>query len=831
MQAKAASDALAQVRAAVTSARKSAAQGGENALDAEYAPARRRTAAARELAGAVGFERIFEDGTMQVTDLDDRALFSQTLVFDDLSYQTAREEDQRRMLVLLSELLRSVGDDVMLQFNLVNYPSEHAGRERVFFEAHGDCDPALPAEYNEVLNDKMKEGVSNLRRERYLTLSVSQTGYEQARAKLAGKRSAVTARFSALGTQARLLDGAARTGLVRRLLRPGLQAPPFSYEQLYLNKGWTAKDFCLPASVDWAPQERHDMWRADGKLFRAIAVEGIGSRLTDMAIPSVVDLPYQMNVSIHLKPLGEASSAEFVRAKSAYIDSEIVQRQQKAVQKGYDAALLPSDLAYAKNDADDLMEQIEHDGQKLFRYSCTIVVWADTAEELDRASQAVADELHGASIISRIMDYFQREGMNSALPLAHDHSPYSRYLTTTQAAMAAMPFATVELDDAGGGYYGQNRVSHNLVLLNRLELDNPAGFIFGTPGAGKSFSVKREITNTYLQHPRDEIIVIDPKNEYSPIVEALDGSVFFLGMGSDTHLNPLDMTGFSGDMARRMEKKTEFLLAFMEQACGEGGMSGVESAIVARSIQDLYSRFSASGTAPVLSDLRRVLEVQPEPEAESMAVALELYTAGAFGYFDHETAGRLGSRLTCFAFKDLGKTMRTMAMLVTLDYAWARMMVNYGRGVNTWLYIDEVQSFFSGGQSVFEYFNRFWSEGRAFGLVATGISQLPERILEHPEAKHLMDNSEFKLLLKQGDKNRRLITEMCGLSEQQERCIDSTTPAGAGLLVAAGARVPVEDDWPRGRLYDLWNTKPTETASARARAHRQAPDGGEAGGL
>lgn len=813
------------MRGVIAATKKSAAQGGDNALDVEFAPARKKTAAARKLSGMIGFERIFEDGTMQVTDLDDRALFSQTLSFDDLSYQTAREEDQRRMLVLLSELLRSVGDDVMLQLNLVNYPSEHAGSERVFFVSHGDCDPSLPQEYNRVLNDKMKEGVSNLRRERYLTVSVSQSGYEQARAKLAGKRSAITARFSALGTQARLLDGCARTDLVRRLLRPGLNPPPFSYEQLYLNKGWTVKDFCCPASINWSPNGHHDMWEADGKFFRAIAIEGIGSRLTDMAIPSVVDLPHQMNVSIHLKPLGEAASAEFVRAKSAYIDGEIVQRQQKAVQKGYDAALLPSDLAYAKNDADDLMEQIEHDGQKLFVYSCTIVTWADTVEELERASQAIADELHSASIVSRTMDYFQREGMNSALPCGHDHSPYSRYLTTTQAAMASMPFATVELDDDGGGYYGQNRVSHNLVLLNRLELDNPAGFIFGTPGAGKSFSVKREITNTYLQHPRDEIIVIDPKNEYSPIVEALDGSVFFLGMGSDTHLNPLDMTGFSGDVSRRMEKKTEFLLAFMEQACATGGMSGVESAIVARVIQQLYEKFSGSPMSPVLSDLRSELEKQPEPEAETMAVALELYTTGAFGYFDHETSGQLGSRLTCFAFKDLGKTMRTMAMLVTLDYAWARMMANYDRGVNTWLYIDEVQSFFSGGSSVFEYFNRFWSEGRAFGLVATGISQLPERILEHPEAKHLMDNSEFKLLLKQGDKNRRLITEMCALSEQQERCIDTTTPAGAGLLIAAGARVPVEDDWPHGQLYDLWNTKPTETASGRAAAFREQAAG------
>lgn len=88
-------------------------------------------------------------------------------------------------------------------------------------------------------------------------------------------------------------------------------------------------------------------------------------------------------------------------------------------------------------------------------------------------------------------------------------------MTTAQVAIQ-MPFATQELAQAGGGYYGQNKQSSNLVLCNRKRLASPMGFVAGKPGSGKSFSVKREIENTILAYPDDEIIILDPAGEYSP---------------------------------------------------------------------------------------------------------------------------------------------------------------------------------------------------------------------------------------------------------------------------------------------------------------------------
>ncbi|MPM38805.1 hypothetical protein SDC9_85435 [bioreactor metagenome] len=49
-------------------------------------------------------------------------------------------------------------------------------------------------------------------------------------------------------------------------------------------------------------------------------------------------------------------------------------------------------------------------------------------------------------------------------------------------------------------------------MVDRKKLKNPNGLILGTPGSGKSFSAKREITNTFLI-TTDDIIICDPEAE------------------------------------------------------------------------------------------------------------------------------------------------------------------------------------------------------------------------------------------------------------------------------------------------------------------------------
>ena len=163
-------------------------------------------------------------------------------------------------------------------------------------------------------------------------------------------------------------------------------------------------------------------------------------------------------------------------------------------------------------------------------------------------------------------------------------------------------------------------------------------------------------------------------------------------------------------------------------------------------------------------------------------------------------------------------------MLTALEAVRNRMYANFERGVTTWLYIDEVQSLFA-HPTVVEYFARLWREGRKFGLICTGISQNTSHMLANAEARDMVLNSEFFLLHKQSTADLDAWAEMLQLSATERGYIGDAVKPGEGLLISAGIRVPITDDFPKGPLYDLWNTKPAEVAEREMRrAAREAKE-------
>lgn len=66
--------------------------------------------------------------------------------------------------------------------------------------------------------------------------------------------------------------------------------------------------------------------------------------------------------------------------------------------------------------------------------------------------------------------------------------------------------------DKGGIYYGENAISHNLIMCNKANLLNQSAFLLGVPGSGKSFSAKELIVFLALA-TQDDILVCDPERE------------------------------------------------------------------------------------------------------------------------------------------------------------------------------------------------------------------------------------------------------------------------------------------------------------------------------
>jgi hypothetical protein len=118
-------------------------------------------------------------------------------------------------------------------------------------------------------------------------------------------------------------------------------------------------------------------------------------------------------------------------------------------------------------------------------------------------------------------------------------------------------------------------------------------------------------------------------------------------------------------------------------------------------------------------------------------------------------------------------------------------------------------------RDVISHFCRFWAEGRKYNMIATGITQNATAMLGHKEARNLVANSEFFLLHKQSSQDKAAWIEMLGLSDLEASYIDEGINPGEGLLIAGATHVPIKDDFPKGELYDLFNTKPDEIAELK----------------
>ena len=757
-----------------TGGRKDASKGAE----AERQRRRRERDRSREMAAYVGYDAMYRDGIAQVMP----GMFSQTVEFSDISYQSARKEARETASTVMSSLFNYFPADSHVQLQVVNapIPADEVGR-KVFFEPGERATSGLAEEYNRILNDKMREGVSNLVRHRYLTYAVGADDVDAAVPKLARIRGDVEQTLARIRCSSRALDGAERLELLQGQLRPGSRFE-FSWDKLSPTSGARTKDFVMPSTLDFKPEGRSDCFRSDGRYGAVLAVRSFGSVIEETYLASIIDLPLPLNVTLHVQPIAQSEALALVKRQIDWMDKEIIDEQMSAVKKGYDYQILPPELRFSKEEAEELLDFLRNKSERLFVYTGLGYTWADSLEELDRRVQQVTSVAQGCTIGLEPLHFRQRQALNSVLPLGDNHVIVSRYLTTGQVAMQ-MPFASQSLDEAGGGYYGQSKESGNLVLCDRKRLASPMGFVCGKPGSGKSFSVKREITNTVLAHPEDEVVIFDPAGEYGNLVGALGGANVELAPGCSAVLNPLD----TADVADRAD-----------------------------AVKLAYRECARDGRLPTLGDFHAALLAQPEPEAADIALRYERYVKGAFSFFNGQSNVALDNRITNIDMHGLGQNMRVFGMITALEMVRNRVMVTPPRPNYTWLYIDEVQSLFA-HPTVVEYFARLWREGRKFGLICTGISQNTSHMLANAEARDMVLNSEFFLLHKQSTADLEAWAEMLQLSATERGYIGDAVKPGEGLLISAGIRVPITDDFPKGPLYDLWNTKPSEVAEREMR--------------
>lgn len=775
----------------------------------------RKIARAKDTRTAIAYERMYRDGICEV----EPGVFSQTLAFPDISYQSAREDRQQAIFDVLFEMLNYFNEDTHVQYNVMNLPilKEEVG-SREFFDVSAQESDAAQEDaktFSEILNQKMKEGVSNIRRVRTLTYTVSAPSLDAAVKSLSRIRNDIIDALSRIGCSAEVMDGHARLELLHTQLRP-LHAFDFAYDRdITISSGLTTKDFVAPALLDFKTDQAtvHN-----GEVTSQILVmRSFGSENSDRMLCDLADLPMPLNICWHLSPMGKSKAISYVKQRLNWIDKEYLEEQQKAFSKGYDPNLLPAELTFSRDEAMKVLDDLQNKNQRLFSFTGFISTYAETPEALAEQVSHIIDKANSHSVTVEALPLRQREAMNSVLPLGQNHVDVSRMFTTAEATIL-VPFATQELDQPGGNYVGQNKVSNNLVIANRKLYASPVGFVAAKTGGGKSFFVKQEIEGTLLNCPDDQIIVVDRAAEYVALTHHHDGSEIAFGVDSPTRLNPFDMSTF-GEMSREAQIafKVDAMLAQAAASAAESGkgLDECEQSIITRAVEIAFAEADAckAGSTPTLGDFHRVLadkEHCPEPQAKTIALRYERFVNGSMSFFNSQSNIDWNRRIVDINLRSLPDSMVVFALINVCEAIRNQMYANDAKGIRTWIYIEEIQSMFA-YPTVLSYFSRFANEARKFGGIITGITQNSVAMLENEKARALVLNADYIMLLKQSPVDRQTWTELLSLSAEESGFVDESCKSGDGLLIAGAARVPIKGAFPKGNaLYELFNTDFTE---------------------
>ena len=491
------------------------------------------------------------------------------------------------------------------------------------------------------------------------------------------------------------------------------------------------------------------------------------------------------------------------------VETNVTNWQRRQNQNNNYTAVVPYDLEQQRKETREMLDDLTTRDQRLMFAVVTLVHLADTKEELDSDTETLQSIARKHLCQMGVLNWQQREGLDTALPLGLRKIDALRTLTT-EALAVLMPFKAQEIQDPRGVYYGQNAISKNLILADRMSLLNGNGFILGVSGSGKSFTAKREIANIALS-TNDDIIIIDPEKEYHSLVNGLGGEVIHISATSPNHINAMDMEVGYGDGENPVVLKSEFLLSLCEQLVGSGKLSAKEKSLVDRCTAKVYSDYIRSGyrgAVPTLQDFHAELLRQPEPEAADVALAIELFTEGSLNTFAKPTNVDTNSRILCYDIRDLGKQLLPVGMLVVLDSIFNRIIRNRTQGRRTWVYADEIYLLFQHEYSA-NFLFTLWKRVRKYNASCMGITQNVSDLLQSHTARTMLANSEFLLMLNQAGTDRLELAKLLNISDNQLSYI-TNVDFGRGLLKCGAAIVPFMDNYPHDSLYRLMTTRPNE---------------------
>lgn len=768
---------------------------------------------------AIYYDLMYKSGICALSNLD---TYSAMIRFSDINYQIINEDEQRDILEKYMQLLNSMGNEDNVQLLVINKPIDGEAFEKsVLLDSGNDGLDYLRKEYNQMLMDKISKGNNSIVTEKYLVFNAVDEDEENAKRNLQQMIYEYERKFKDLGCKVEVMNGEQRLEVFNTIMHPG-QKMYFSYDNL---KGYdTTKDCIAPDELTFSTED----FKLDGRYCQIYYLRDYSTELGDDLINKLTKIQSNITISFNMRVIPRGEDIALLKNKISFMEAEKSTAQQQAIARGFDPDISISlELRSSLEEAHEELKNVEKRNQRMFECQFLVMVNEESEEKREEVAKSISVIAKEKMCQLEILRMQQEEGFNACLPIGYRVPHRSRTLETPQCGIL-IPFTSQELMDKENAiYYGVNSITKNLIMCNRTRLKNSNGWIFGVSGSGKSMSAKREILSVILASPKDDIVVIDPENEYQYLANLLGGSVLNINNISKIHINAMD-----GDVSEEdyLVSKADFVQSFLCQIFNRDLEPDEKSLVdiatrqvlleymTRKKIQEQTSEFNGVDVMPpTLLDVYKVLENREEAKAKSLALAMQMYVNGTYDLFSGQTNIDLSKQMTVYNIRETESTIKPVAMLVILESLWSKIIRNQRMGKRTWIWIDEIYLLFKDEYSA-RFLEKLFKRARKYGAVLTGITQNVGDLIISTTGQNMLANSEFIYMLSQYKEDMDALSELLNIGDEQMSYLQNAQ-TGSGLLYNGnGIVIPFEDRFPKNtKMYEAMTSDFTERQSLQGK--------------
>ena len=734
--------------------------------------------------------KAYENGCFRLEPKKRNTLYDRAYLFEDVNYINKDKGEKRLFLSELMDFLN--GMEVHFKISLCNsYQSLETFLSSVRNEKNRETYPEIAKGIRQWQEEGLKDMNPTVHTIRILTVTCRADNDTQAGIYFRALEPVLEEAFEGWGSRVEPLNAKERFRILQGIYRPGEEAADFGMQETL--QDW--KTDILPRSIE----SKSDYLIAGDTMMTVLAATQYRKSINaDTVLQSFCNLQYPSFVTLDYEPVQQEVVNDKLVAIQINNERQISDELDQKRRNGQ-VIFSPS---YSKKKKKEDMEQVDQDDEKGCFLNFLIVVTAP-AKDKKEGLQILTERMEEVCAIGKKEGirlepcmFRQLKALNTALPIGGRQVDYMRFFLNS-SLVVLQPYHAPDILEPGGKLLGINKTTKNFIYGNRKLLPNPHGIIIGYSGSGKSFFIKlTEISQTLLGTD-DDILILDPQNEFESICEDYGGVYFDLTPKSGIYLNGFEVSQeiFQGTQKVKNEfvaRQSEYAKSLCQAIMRNIDVTQEHDTVISRCTERMFAQvfsWKRLKKQPTLTwlreEIRKELEQTDNPHDEAIIRpiynSLEEYTSGACDMFGHPTNIRFQNRLVGFGMCNVPENNWEPAMITVLHYLSGRMNDNKKLQRATHLIVDETQVVSKKPGSA-KMLNNAIVTFRKFGGIVTLAMQNVVAALANEQMIEIFQNCSYKCFFDQGGVDAQSLAEIQPLSDKEYRFLSNGKP-GEGILI------------------------------------------------